>query len=486
MESGDFKGRVLRGIFWMSSGTLIKVFLQLFFMALLARLLSTSDYGIFAIVLLLVSLAQILTESGVGAALIQTDHVSKSKESSVFYFNLMVGIVLSFILYFFSFEISVYFDEKELASILPFVSVIFILKSLCVVPESLLIRDMKFKQLAMRSTLSYVISYGFVALPLAYNDFGVWSLVYAQVFLELINTIFLLLLKKHDRNLKNFRFVELKKIFRFSSGVLITGIVNKFAVNLDTLLVGKLLGMSVLGNYNRAYQLMAYPANMMGGVFSSVLFPALSSVKCKDELRKRHYQFVVILSFILMPLSLLLFFTSENIVMILLGAGWENVTLVLEILSFAIYFRIGYKVNGVIARARGHVYKLAFCQVMYVCYVFAGCTLGANYGLTGIAFGMLLSLLAQFITKTILGCYISELNFSEFLKAHTLGFLVCVVMLLLNQLGAIFKYELHNDYVLVSLHSISMVISLAIVSLFTYKVKHYSFIFSFLKKIRIK
>ncbi|CAH6918201.1 conserved membrane hypothetical protein [Vibrio chagasii] len=486
MESKSFKGRILSGVFWMSSGTLIKVFLQLFFMALLARLLSTTDYGIFAIVLLLVSLAQILTESGVGAALIQTEHVTKNKESSVFFFNLMVGFLLSFTLYCFSSEISVYFDEKELISILPFVSVIFILKSLCVVPEALLIRDMKFKQLAMRSTLSYVIAYGCVALPLAYNDFGVWSLVYAQVFLELVNAIFLLLLKKHSRSLKRFRFSELKKIFRFSSGVLITGIVNKFAVNLDTLLVGKLLGMSVLGNYNRAYQLMAYPANMMGGVFSSVLFPALSAVKCQEELKKRHYQFVVILSFILMPLSLLLFFISKNIVMILLGTGWENVTRVLEILSFAIYFRIGYKVNGVIARARGHVYKLAFCQVMYVCYVFVGCTLGANYGLTGIAFGMLLSLLAQFITKTILGCSISKLSAYEFLKAHTLGFLVCIVMLLLNQLDLILNYELQNDFVVVGLYSISMVVSLAIVSFFTYKVKHYSFIFSFFENMRVK
>ena len=128
-----------KNISWMGLATISKVLMQLVFMGIMARFVSPEEYGLFAISLAVISFGQILSDAGLGAAIIQKESLKKEDISTAHFSSLILGLLCFISLYCFSDYISsVYEYEQILADVLKALSFIFIIKSVAVVAEALL------------------------------------------------------------------------------------------------------------------------------------------------------------------------------------------------------------------------------------------------------------------------------------------------------------------------------------------------------------
>src|SRR5699024_6251736 len=124
--------------------------------------------------------------------------------------------------------------------------------------------------------------YGIVGLGSAFMGFDYWSLVYAQISQNLIKTLLLILVERHNMK-PQLDWESAKELLFFGGGFTIARLSNQFALQADNLVVGRWLGSSALGLYGRAYQLMIMPTDLFGQVMDKVLFPAMARIQNKQK-----------------------------------------------------------------------------------------------------------------------------------------------------------------------------------------------------------
>lgn len=464
----ELKKQMILGFKWMSFSTIIKIILQFIFIAILARLIGPEAYGIQAISMLVISSFQAISDGGIGKAIIQSQNIKNYHLSTLFYFSLFFSIIICFFVNYISFFVSIFFNVVELEQVIPILSFVFVLRGLSVVAESIAIKEMNFKPLAIRNLLSYVIANLLVGIPLAFYGFGIWSLVLIVLTHEALRTLFILSMVSHPKSIFDFQINGLKEVFKFGSGITLASIFNKIAVNGDTLIIGKFVGVYVVGLYSRAYKFVGMPANLFSNVISTTIFPALSSIQKEDErIQAIHFKLVSIISTIFLPISIFISIRSDLIVKIIFGNNWIDVTPILQILALGLYFRIGYKINSEIVKAKGMVFNNAFIQLIYAILVVTGCYVGQFYGINGISFGILSALIINFINMTYIGIKASKIKPSRIFHAHFNGILISFTIYFVLSLIDNFTFYINSSILFKALSSfiIYLLINLVFVEL---------------------
>jgi PST family polysaccharide transporter len=191
--------------------------------------------------------------------------------------------------------------------------------------------------------------------------------------------------------------------------------------------IGRMLGTTVLGEYERAYQLMVMPANSLGQVVGRVLFPAMSRVQTSPaSLRANYRRSLALTAVITLPVSVLFVILSPELVGVMLGPGWDRSVVALETLGAVLLFRASYKMSDELARACGAIWRQLWRQMVYAAAVLAGGVLGSRYGLSGASVGVALAIVLNFVLMTDLGRRLTGLTWREVLSAHRPALLLAV------------------------------------------------------------
>lgn len=314
------------------SSKYLSIIIQLFFNAILARLLTPSDYGVVAVVTVFTTFFSFFSDMGIGAAIIQTKSLSQNDIESIYTFTFYLGLILAFIFWLLSYPISLFYGDHIYRSIAKLLSVSLFFSTLNMVPNGILMREKKFVLVGLRTVVVTVITYVVTVI------FAFWGWkYYALVLQSITNAIFLFLWNRRSVQLKfhlTFNIISLKKIFGFSSYQFLFNIVNYFARNLDNLLIGRFLSSSSLGYYDKAYQLMLKPVQSFTNVITPVLHPIFSDYqKQASVIYSQYLKIVKILSLIGVGVSVFCFFASREIILILFGDQWINSISAFRILS---------------------------------------------------------------------------------------------------------------------------------------------------------
>jgi O-antigen/teichoic acid export membrane protein len=154
-------------------------------------------------------------------------------------------------------------------------------------------------------------------------------------------------------------------------------------------------------------------------------------------------------------------------VKIIFGNNWIDVTPILQILALGLYFRIGYKINSEIVKAKGMVFNNAFIQLIYAILVIAGCYVGQFYGINGISFGILSALIINFINMTYIGIKASKIKPSRIFNAHFNGILISFTIYFVLSLIDNFTFYINSSILFKALSSfiIYLLINLVFVEL---------------------
>jgi len=247
----------------------------------MARFLSPDDFGVYAILMIFVSFVQILGSMGTAQVIVHMDEPNQRMLSSIFFFNIAIGIFLFAILYFLAWPLAAFFDNPDLTHLLQIIGATFIISAFSLVQNALLEKNMLFKKVVTFETAALAIG-SFAGIVAAVAGMGVYSLI----ILSLSNATLLtmeLWFNSHWRPSFQFSFDDIKRVWNYTINLTSFAIINYFARNADNFLIGKFIGSSALGIYSVAYKIMLYPLQNVSRVIVRVLFPSFSQVKHDNQ-----------------------------------------------------------------------------------------------------------------------------------------------------------------------------------------------------------
>lgn len=359
----NLKRTLVVGSFWTLFGQFGYLSITLFANIVLARILSPSEFGQLGIVLFFIVIARVLTESGLGGALVRNNNASDVDYSTIFIFNLVVSVFLCLLLISFSGYIADFYKDQSLKQLLIASSFILIINAFQFVQSAKLVKQMRFKQKAIYEFIAILIA-AIVGVILALKNFGVWSLVFMQLLTAMILTLLLWFFEgghgAFKFNKKSFKFH-----YKFGINTTLASIINAVFDNAYQVILGKYFTIAQTGLYYQAKKLQDLPTGVINQLTQGLLFSVLSKIQ-DDEVRFREtYQgiirfFTVIIGFI----SLILYVFAKEIIMLLLGEQWIEATFFLQSLSIVGFFYMQEMFNRILFKVYNDTSYILYLEIM--------------------------------------------------------------------------------------------------------------------------
>lgn len=288
---------------------------------ILARLLLPEQFGLIAMLLIFMDVAQSILDSGFGAALIQRQCVTKKDASSVFYFNILVGIIAAVCLCGLAPWVAGFYGQPVLTPLLRVMSLVLVINAFGMVQGTLLTKMLDFRTQTKVSLIASLLS-GVIGMGMAYRGFGVWSLAAQQLSSAAFRTVFLWICSNW-RPAWLFSMQSLREMFGFGSKLLCTGLLNTIFDNIYVIVIGKLFSPADLGYFSRANNLQQLPSQTLSGMVARVTFPVFSTIQNDPERLKRGMKkALTTLVLVNFPLMIGLAAVARPLVLVLLTDKW--------------------------------------------------------------------------------------------------------------------------------------------------------------------
>ncbi len=300
--------------------------------AILARFLSPSDFGAFALIYALVMLAQVFADLGLRVALVQKPEITDLECQSVFWTSTVSGIAMTALLILFAQPIANLFGTPEIAPHIRAVSSIFIIVGLRGVPLALLERRFAFKEIAATDFAASVVGSA-AAIGLAMAGYTVGALVAQQ--LVMVATLAVMLFA-YARWLPRLQFSReaLKPLASYGGYVTLTGILHSAGPLINRPLIGTRLSNADLGYLTMSDQLVMTPVRIIAQSVRRVTFPMLSSFQSDNARIVTAYQKTMhALALALAPIVIGIAALAEPVTVLLLGAGWAQLPAILALVA---------------------------------------------------------------------------------------------------------------------------------------------------------
>lgn len=341
------------------------VFINLAVNAVLARLISPEEFGIVAITSVFVNLFTIFSDIGVGAAIIQNEKLSEEDISSIFFYSICFGLALGTIFFVSSFAVAYFYGNTLYIVLFGVLTVALFCGTINTVPNALMMKKKRFGSISIRTVISGLISGG-VSILVAIEGYG----VYALVLLSVINNVVIFSWNYISEPVKIRKGVNRKaldKIKSYSLYLFGFNFLNYFARNLDNLLIGKFLGNTLLGYYDKAYKLMLYPVQNLTYVINPVIHPFLAAHQNNKKLvYDKYMQILKMLSWIGVFVTVFCFYFSKTIVHIIYGKGWEYSALIFRCLSISLWFQLTTSSTGAIYQSINKTREMMHSGMLYI------------------------------------------------------------------------------------------------------------------------
>lgn len=333
------KQQTARGVKWLLGSSFIQKALSVVTMVVLARILSPSVFGLFALAFVAIDALGLFKSMGFDSALIKRKENIEKAANTAFFIIPLLGLVLFLIMNVSAPYIGRFLNSQEVAPVMRVLGLIFIFSCFSMVPKALLQKDMRFARVAS-AEVGGAIVYSVVAISLALSGFGVWSLVVGYLAKTVIVMITIWHFAKWKPQFMFDKTIALE-MFHFGKFLFLGSSVWFLKMNLDNLLVGKLLGITALGLYVIAFNIANFSADYLGSKVAKVVFPAYSKLQHDlNNLRSAVLKTLKYISLIAIPFSTTLFLLNREFLSFIYGSRWVDAASTLKILAWAGTFNV--------------------------------------------------------------------------------------------------------------------------------------------------
>lgn len=314
--------RVASGVAWNIAEKIGSTLLQAIVSIIVANRIMPDDMGIIAVLTVFVTLSQVVIDSGFSQTLIRKANATAEDFKAVFRFNLIASLALYAILTATTPWVASYYGWELIRKVAPVLYLLLPLNALCVIQNTIMVKEFRFAQLSTIIFFSSLIS-GILAIVMALTGFGIWSLVGQRVSMMATKAI-LLWWKSTWRWRSDIRTGSLKEMTPYSLRLIATDMITAIYNNIAQLFIGKIYSADMLGYYNQAQKLKDMPVNATMQSIQSVTFPALAKISDNPTKFDEGYRRVLMLTaFIMLPVMTGLIATADDIYMLLLKPQWH-------------------------------------------------------------------------------------------------------------------------------------------------------------------
>lgn len=451
MASLSLKKDVLSGIKWTTTSTIIVTIFQTAQMIILARLLTPSDFGLMAILMIIIGFSQAFMDMGISGAIIQRQNITNIQLSSLYWLNIFSGIILTTALILLSPVLSLIYNDSKIEFLLILLSPIFIIGSIGNQYRVLCQKALQFKLISMVEITSTFISF-ILALYLAYTGWGIYALIYAMLTQTLISNLLFLNFGLRHHHIPRLIYMhnELKGFYSFGFFQMGEKSINYISANLDKLLISAMVGLQAVGFYNMAWQLIIFPLSKINPIVNKIAFPVYSKIQHDQSSINKYYLLSIqTLSLIAIPISVFLMFYSTDIVLILFGEQWIRVSVIVTILACVGTMKVIGNPGGALILSLGYAnvgfwwnlfWAISIFITLYITLIYFPTIEAAAFSILGLSatIGMIWHILIAKIGKihyTSIVLFLSKITVVSIIIALTSH----QVLLLLNIAKPIFK-----------------------------------------------
>jgi len=374
---------------------------------ILARILLPEEFGLIALLGVFIAIGNTLIDSGLNQSLIRTNNVTIADYSVVFFFNLIISVCIYFLMYVSAEYIALFYEQPLLSELIKIYSLVFIINSFAIIQNTKLVKDLNFKKQALIAIPSLLIA-SIVGITMAYNGYGVWSLVWSALVKAIVYSGQLWIFQPWKPTL-NISWHNIKPHLNFGYKLTISNLIDALFRDAYTIIIGKFFDPTQVGFYNRADSMKQLPVNNFGAILNKVTYPLFSKIQNDDEQLKRVYKKIMQMSvFLIAPTLLFMVALAEPLFRFLLTEKWLPAVPYFQILCFSgiLYPIHSYNLNILTVKGRSDLFlkieiikKVIFATVILV---------SINWGIYGLLYGKIfMSIIGLFINSHYSGKFIN-------------------------------------------------------------------------------
>lgn len=380
----DLTSATLGGLAWVAGGRVVQHVAVIAATAVLARLLTPTDFGLVAMTTVFTGFAAVFVDLGLTAALVQRSRLSEAHLSAALSVNIGTSLILAAVLAALSPLIAALYGEAIVMPMMLVLVIAFPLSALAAVQVGLAERAMDFRRLTRIETGATVVSFG-VAVVAAASGLGVWSLVLQPVVQAGARSA-ALWWSSDWRPARRLDRAAARELLDYGGHLAGANATNYWIRSVDQLAVGAFAGAGQLGLYSRAAQLVLLPLTQITWVSGRVMFPALSRLNTATlRARAAYLRAVGLIAFVAFPLMVILFVAAVPLIAVLLGGQWAGSVPIFRILCVVGLVQSVTATAGWLYQSHGRtrwMFRWGLVNVAVTCVAVA---IGVHWGAIGVA-----------------------------------------------------------------------------------------------------
>ncbi|MGV7092664.1 MOP flippase family protein [Enterobacteriaceae bacterium] len=431
----SLRNKTISGAKWSAMATVIIISLGLIQMTVLARIIDSHQFGLLTVALVIIALADTLSDFGIANSIIQRKEISNLELTTLYWLNVGLGIVVCIAMFLLGDVIAGALNNPDLAPLIKTLSFAFV-----VIPHgqqfrALMQKELEFNKIGSIETFSVMAGFTFTVVSAQF-----WPVAMTAIWGYLVNSVVRTMLfgffgRKIYRPGLHFSLRSVASNLRFGAWLTADSLINYVNTNLSTLVLARILGASVAGGYNLAYNVAVVPPMKLNPIITRVLFPAFAKIQDDiGKLRLNFYKLLSVVGIINFPALLGLMVVSNNFVPLVFGEKWVSIIPILQLLCIVGLLRsIGNPIGSLLmAKARVDIsFKFnVFKTFLFIPAIIVG---GHMAGALGVTLGFLLvqivnTVLSYFVMiKPVLGS-----SYREYIQSIWLPFYLSLPTLVVS------------------------------------------------------
>jgi len=437
MGVSNLKRKAVNGFFWSMLESILSQGQGMIFGIFLARMLSPGEFGLVGMITIFISIAQVFVDSGLSQALVGKQHCTKLDYSTIFWVNIVIGLLTYVIIWLCAPLIAGFYEKPELIQLTHYSALAIIIGSVTLIQQTILVKDIDFKTITKISTVSTFVS-GVASLVLAFYGFGVWSLVWRSLINQALRSF---MMWRHNHWLPQLAFSKriFKELFSFGSNILLISIVAVIYKSFYNFIIGKNYSNTVLGYYTNSDQYSSIPSSTLTNITSKVSFPVLSEMQT-DNLRlktsiSKLIKTVMYVSFVIM---FGLVAMANPLFQVLFGEKWLPSVPIFQALCLAYVISPMHVINHNILKVKGRSDLFLKTEIIKYIIFTPLLILGIIYGLKVLVAGIVVFYWIGFLINALYSKRLIDYSiWAQFKDFFPLIFLMSIPAILIFGLGVI-------------------------------------------------
>lgn len=402
--------------------------MQVGYSAIMSRLLTPADFGLVAMAGVVLSFGSYFAQMGLEQALVQRSELSNDDIRVAFTVSVLLGVASTTVLWFVAPLVPLYFHNPHVVPVLRVMAISLFITGLSATAISLLKRRMAFETLSKMEVTSFVIAYGAVGLGMAFQGYGVWSLLGATITQASLLCILAYWNVRHSLR-PLFSWQVFQPLFAFGGRVSVISFLEFLGANLDQMFIGRLLGVRMVGIYNRAFMLVYLPIHNMTTSIARVLLPAFSTLQNdRPRLSQAYLTILSLTSYIVLPTCVGIATAAGPLVQVMLGDQWGEAVPIVQIVAFIVGFNMLSTFGGILFESLADLnFKLGL-QGGYVVAQAGLMIYASRFGLVGLTGAMLVGEVLRHLAYLIAGRRLLSYSFFDIVSTYQPAVLTSLII----------------------------------------------------------